>query len=761
MFDSVESISSIDNDLTRQLREEINSFFDQDILFSLIFGSRARHENRIDSDIDLMIVFKKDIPNQEKISTFKRTFINLHRHNNLNADLNYPGEYISQNKLSNALKGSGFILDGSKVDIPLLSETDWNRLFDYRQWLCAIGGISKFINGDQDQYNKVKKEAQRTILLLHLLNQEDDCFNISSITNTLTKKGRQYLGYCNTPVTRNYISEFSREVLENFIQNNIVKKSENDTYKLIRDNALKELPLLTNKEDYDLKKNFLGNLTTEKDKNLFTDSLGIGLDFTLNNEKVINYCEPEKIREQFVSPIPIEGEPITKILSEFKETIAKGSVHQSSPRYLAFPDSGNSIAALHASILMNFINQNQISVEKSSPTGTFVEIQIINWLRKLVGYSKPKNFPSNILEVGGIGTPGGTMSNTIALLLARCKAFPNSRKYGLSLSKKKPILLITDSTINHYSHISSCWWLGLGEDNIVKVKANKNYKINLEDLERKIKKYKKSKNEEIVALIVLAGDSRTTQVDNLEKIAEITERYNVWLHVDACHGGALLFSNNHKYKLDGIENANSISLDPHKGLGIPYSSSFVLFRDPSDMDLLSQSSDVTISNKKFDLGKITPFLGSRPFDSLKLWFLIKNLGLEGLGKLVDYRFELAEDWYNLIKDSRYFTNMSDVTLNSVVFSVSPQKIRQIKPKLNLSLKQVNFINKKIHDIIYREGYICIHSFDLYDFGEKLFTKEDKVRCLGVMFGNPDTVKSEFVDYVNYLDKKASIIVESL
>ena len=105
--------------------------------------------------------------------------------------------------------------------------------------------------------------------------------------------------------------------------------------------------------------------------------------------------------------------------------------------------------------------------------------------------------------------------------------------------------------------------------------------MNLDDLKEQIKKIKKSGGE-ILAVSAYAGDSRTMQNDNFEEIHKICESNNIWFHIDACHGSALLFSNKLKHKLKGIELADSVTLDPHKVLMVPYPNSIVLFKNTKD-----------------------------------------------------------------------------------------------------------------------------------------------------------------------------------
>ena len=100
---------------------------------------------------------------------------------------------------------------------------------------------------------------------------------------------------------------------------------------------------------------------------------------------------------------------------------------------------------------------------------------------------------------------------------------------------------------------------------------------------------------------------------------------SIWLHADACHGFSLGFSDTLKHKIKGIERFNSITTDPHKVMNSPYTISALLVRDPAVMKTISSTSDL-IMQEDFAFGQITPFLGSRPWMSLKLWFVMKNLG---------------------------------------------------------------------------------------------------------------------------------------
>jgi len=747
--------------MIEHLVREIWSHFSRDeVMFGVLFGSWARNENRDNSDIDLMIVFRNRVLPIQKINKFKEAFIELQQSYSLFYDRDYPGEYVSIFDIKNANKGQGFIRDQKAIQIDPINSTQWTNFNSSRQWLSAMAGPNCLLTGDKQEFEDLSIQSLSTIFLLVALTFDKNLFFADKLVEHLLKGGKEYLGFCNTKNTQKYLLSQFPSVCQKLAGRGLTEPSSSDSLLIKRNKAFESLPRIIDKSYFEFSKKFLGSTTTKEEKETLQKSLEIGLDFILDFEKkTLNYHPEDSIRDRFHDSIPEFGKSLDKIIVEFQKKIIDGSIHQASPNYLAFPDSGNSLAAITADILISFLNQNLISTTKSAPTGTFLEMQVIQWLRKMIGYSDSEELPENALQAGGIMTSGGTLANTTALLVARCKTFPESRKQGLQTLNVKPILIIAADTLYHYSHIAAFWWLGLGEENIVFVKARTDFRLDCDDLDKKLTEYNNHVTSKVVAVVAQAGDSRTTTIEDFNKVVGITKKHQVWLHVDACHGGVLLLSEKYRDNMQGVEQANSISIDPHKGLGIPYPSSAVLFRDIKDCELISKSTDITIQNGSSDLGQITPFSGSRAFDSLKLWFLIKHLGTKGIGDLVDYRYGLAEKWADGIKGSRFFEPLNEVKLNSVVFSISPSKVLK-NYRQSLNSNNICNINKLIHDIAYKEGYICIHSFDIVDMASKITSKKEKLRVLGVTIGNPHTLAVDFPDYIEYLDTKAEEILKN-
>lgn len=739
----------MDNTL-QEVKVKAKESFGDELEGLLVFGSRPRNEHREDSDIDLLVLFKHFV-NKGKVDKFRNWFIDFQSEKNLLVDKQYPGEYISRSMLERSLLGYGFVIDDERcIKVNNLGSSDWNSFNEYRQWLACFSCPNKVLIGDPNKFDEYKARALGTVVIIVVNNLKLRDFDAYILAESLLSRGKEYLGFVDSISTRKYLENELPNVFERMVQDDRLIKND-ERFNLNTEKVEDFLPMLTRDDDFRFKSNFVGKESTSETISYLKQSFDIGLKHITEADETINYKPEDEIKNQFTENIPQKGRSMNEILLEFKSKILDGSINQFNPNYIAFPDAGNAVSGLSADTLIPFINQNLISTTKSAPTGTFAEIQVINWIRELLGYQVNK-FPSEASECAGMFVSGGVMANTIGLLAARCKTFPNSRSKGMSSAKVKPILIIAGPTVYHYSHIAAFWWLGMGEENIVYVKTTDKFRFDPKDLKEKIKKYNNGDTSKVVAVVCQAGDSRTTTIEDFETISNIVKNNGIWLHIDACHGGVMLFSSRLKKKLKGIENANSVSIDPHKGLCLTYPASMVLFKNVEDLKLLAKSTDITINKGSYDLGQITPFLGSKSFESLKLWFLIKNLGVEGIGKLVEYRYNLAESWQQSIDKSKYFVSLNSIELNSVVFSISPSKVRNHYPDKIISRVKLSELNKGLHNKVYADGHLCIHTFDFIDYPNVLkFDTREKIRVLGSIFGNPLTNNHDFRFIIEYME----------
>jgi L-2,4-diaminobutyrate decarboxylase len=245
-----------------------------------------------------------------------------------------------------------------------------------------------------------------------------------------------------------------------------------------------------------------------------------------------------------------------------------------------------------------------------------------------------------------------------------------------------------------------------------------------------------------MGLVAYAGDSRTMTVEYFDKVAQLVQSIDpsIWLHADACHGFSLGFSDKLKAKLKGIEQFDSITTDPHKVMNSPYTVSALLVRDPQKIRTISTTSDL-IMQEQFALGQITPFIGSKPWMSLKLWFAMKNIGRKGFGKIIDKRHHLALDLATLIDESSDFVRINEVDINAVAFLYTGGAQR-------MSVDRLNELNKEIHATMIQDGLYHLHQFSIPDAG--VFEKGAVIYPLRFMSGNPNTTKEDLTMMLDYI-----------
>ncbi len=318
-------------------------------------------------------------------------------------------------------------------------------------------------------------------------------------------------------------------------------------------------------------------------------------------------------------------------------------------------------------------------------------------------------------------------------------------KKGINLNDD--FYLIVPKGIGHYSVKSAQMWVGCG-NRLLEVET-KDFRYDLLALEATLKKYKGK----VMGLVAYAGDSRTMTVEHFNEVATLTRSIDpaIWLHADACHGFSLGFSDTLKDKLKGIELFDSITTDPHKVMNSPYTVSALLVRDPQKLRTVSSTSDL-IMQEQFAFGQVTPFVGSKSWMSLKIWFAMKNLGRRGYGQIIEKRHELANDLARLVKASNDFSLINNVDINAVAFMY-------VGSKKNIAIDALNNINKQIHGVIIGEGKYHLHQFSIPDAG--IFKKGEMIYPLRFMSGNPNTTHQHLIEMLQYVRNIAKKLEKGL
>jgi len=470
-------------------------------------------------------------------------------------------------------------------------------------------------------------------------------------------------------------------------------------------------------------------------KRFFDDVVSMGIDF--KTEAKVNEAPfiVEKHAARIVTALNDEGQSLGEVLENFRANILPFCTNFGSENFMGFPDAGNSIAAVGWAILKDFLQQNLINQSFCSPSATFVEIAVIRWLREYIGYQNtPDEAIDNIFEVGGIVTSWWTGSNAIGMMLARENKYPWTMEAWMHNPENCCVLV--PKWLWHYSVKSWAMWTWCG-NNLIEVETN-DFRYDLNDLHRKLQEF----HGRIMAVVTYAGDSRTMTVDNLEGVYDTVKSQDerIWMHADACHGFSLAFSKALKHKIWGLKLYDSVTLDPHKVMLTPYTISALLVKKPEDIKKVVSLSDL-IMQEDYAFGQITPFIGSKSWESLKLWFMMKHYGKDGLDSLILARHNLAKYLEDKLIADPDFIMINKVDINSAVFMYAGSTDLSDIPELNR-------INREIHKIMLEEWRCHLHQFSIPDNGA--LKKGEIIYPLRFMSGNPNTTPQHIDAMVEYV-----------
>lgn len=311
---------------------------------------------------------------------------------------------------------------------------------------------------------------------------------------------------------------------------------------------------------------------------------------------------------------------------------------------------GRQSKAILGDLLAVLLNNSMYTYKVAGPQ-VGIEQEIIRQSCDLIGYGPQSN---------GTFPTGGSMSNYMALIMARDVKDPACRHNGIT----KPLIIYT-SKESHYSNAKNASFAGIGKSNVRYIEADERGRMIPAKLERQIEL--DIQNGYIPTYVnATAGTTVLGAFDPIDEIATVTEKHNIWLHVDGAYCGSVIFSDKKKHLLKGIERSDSFSYNAHKMIGTPMTCSLILLKDKKQLhDSFSNEADYLYQTDgdDFNLGK-TSFQCGRRNDALKFWTLWKSIGTNGLEKIVDQQFDLAEVAKN------YVDNHPDYTVYSYEDSIS-------------------------------------------------------------------------------------------
>jgi glutamate/tyrosine decarboxylase-like PLP-dependent enzyme len=410
----------------------------------------------------------------------------------------------------------------------------------------------------------------------------------------------------------------------------------------------------------------------------------------LDSRRVTPTATPAELERLFDEPLPETGIPIEDILRRFREEIEPNAMGVPSPKYFGQFNPTPLPIGVWADALSSLLNQNA-GAWRNGPTSAMIEARVLRWLCDLLEYG-PKSF--------GTLASGGSEANLIALKCARDNAVATIKDRGMRSAERDVVVYASEQC--HYSIDKSVDLLGLGRESLRKIPTDDRFHIRLDLLQEQIAA-DRAEGHSPCCIVGVAGTTSTGVIDPLADLAALAREHRCWYHIDAAYGAPLAFSAKHKDKLRGIALADSITFDPHKWMFVPFACGATLVRDGGrvlrdsfDMSPEYLSEDRGGTDVEFDFFRYGQ-MGTRRFNSLKLWMAIKFMGRQGYARTIERQIDLTNYLTAKLDQLPGFKRLGQVETAVCCFRYLPDSISQ------LGGAEQDRVQQRLQQVIERSG----------------------------------------------------------
>lgn len=358
-----------------------------------------------------------------------------------------------------------------------------------------------------------------------------------------------------------------------------------------------------------------------------------------------------RLARSLAEPLPERGTPFPKLLDLLFDRAVPRSINTAGPGYLAYVPGGGLLHAAVADLIADSVNR-YVGLFGAAPGLAQLEVNVLDWFRDMVGFPR---------EAGGILTSGGSLSALTALITARRERLPENFLSG--------VIYVSDQA--HHSLEKAALLAGFPAANVRKLESDERFRLRAEPLERAVEEDRRRGLTPFL-VVASAGTTNTGAVDPLDEIADAAHRHRLWLHVDGAYGGFFALTEEGRGILQGIERADSIVLDPHKSLFLPYGTGALLVRDAGALRRThSLAADyLPESRYEVDFCEISPEL-TRPFRGLRIWLPLKMHGVGPFREALEEKLALARQAAAGLKTIPGIEILAEPQLSALAFRLNP------------------------------------------------------------------------------------------
>lgn len=396
---------------------------------------------------------------------------------------------------------------------------------------------------------------------------------------------------------------------------------------------------------------------------------------------VLSQIEPGSLKLAIPASAPEKGEDFGDVLKDIDKLILPAVTHWNHPNFHGLFSTSTSSVGIFGEMLSAAFDMKAM-LWRTSPASTELEDVVLDWLRQMMGL--PEHFEGIIYDTASVSTMH-------AIAAAREKANLGIREKGMSGRDDLPLLRVYCSEHVHSSIDKACITLGLGTQSLRKIECNDRFEMIPEKLADAI-------DEDIEAghiplcVIPTIGTTSTSSIDPVDAVADVCEKYGIWMHVDTAYAGPAAIIPEMRDLFKGWERADSIVVNPHKWLFTPFDLSVLYCKDLSIMkDAFSlvaeylKTSETDAVKNGMDYGIQ---LGRR-FRALKLWFVMRHFGREGMIARLREHCRLARVFASWVEDSENFEMMAPVPFALVCFRACPAGVDDVDALNERIMNEIN------------------------------------------------------------------------